>query len=144
MTLPRFCNPDSLLFEEIRTFRSIYVEISGGANNGVIQMEAPVIRFPRLEGGVTIEAMHTLYDMQANQCNACFAKKPLEALTYDHRKAKSRGGERDMSNAELMCATCNNKKGNQDMYPFLMNRWQDNMLFVPRGFELSQKYWVLN
>jgi HNH endonuclease len=33
-------------------------------------------------------------------------------LTWDHRIPKSLGGSDDLENAQCMCATCNNKKGN--------------------------------
>ena len=90
----------------------------------MIQMEAPVVTFPRLEGPVTKTSRQTLYEMQDRRCNACFQKKRLDDLTYDHRMPKSRSGPRDMANAELMCASCNHEKGNKDMINFLWERWK--------------------
>ena len=124
ITMPQFCNPDSPLRRSQRISGPVTLEIREESTGTAIQMEAPVVTFPRLEGPVTRASKQTLYDMQDRRCNACFHKKRLDDLTYDHRMPKSRSGPRDMANAELMCASCNHGKGNKDMINFLWERWK--------------------
>ena len=124
MTMPQFCNPDSPLRRREGTSGPVTLEIREESTGTVIQMEAPVVTFPRLGGPVTKASRQTLYEMQDRRCNACFQKKRLDDLTYDHRMPKSRSGPRDMANAELMCASCNHEKGNKDMINFLWERWK--------------------
>lgn len=42
-------------------------------------------------------------------CRGCF---PLEELTLDHLKPKSRGGSNSLENLRLACFQCNNSRGN--------------------------------
>ena len=67
--------------------------------------------------------MKVLYEMQDKRCNACFQKKKIEDLKYDHRIPRSRLGPKDMDNAELMCGPCNHAKDDNDMVDFLRERW---------------------
>ena len=127
MTMPQFCNPDSPLRRRAETSGPVTLEIREERTGTVVQMEAPVVTFPRLEGPVTRASKQTLYEMQDRRCNACFQKKRLDDLTYDHRMPKSRSGPRDMANAELMCASCNHGKGNKDMVNFLWERWKHKL-----------------
>ena len=127
MTMPQFCNPDSTLRRGAETSGPVTLEIREERTGTVFRMEAPVVTYPRLEGPVTKASNQTLYEMQDQRCNACFQKKRLDDLTYDHRMPKSRSGPRDMANAELMCASCNHAKNNKDMADFLWARWQHKL-----------------
>lgn len=124
LSMPQICNPDSPLRRLADTGGPIKLELREETTGTGIQMEAPVVTYPRLEGPVTRASKQTLYEMQDQRCNACFQKKQLDDLTYDHRLPKSRSGPRDMANAELMCAPCNQEKGNKDMAHFLRGRWK--------------------
>lgn len=124
MTMPQFCNPDSPLRRGAETSGPVTLEIREERTGTVFQMEAPVVTYPRLEGPVTKASNQTLYEMQDQRCNACFQKKRLDDLTYDHRLPKSKSGPRDMANAELMCPSCNHAKDNKDMVNFLCERWK--------------------
>jgi 5-methylcytosine-specific restriction endonuclease McrA len=46
-------------------------------------------------------------------CENCF---PVQALTLDHLKPKSRGGSNSLENLRLACFPCNNSRGNS-LYP---------------------------
>lgn len=127
MAMPQFCNPDSPLLRGAETSGPITLEIREEQTGTVIQMEAPIVIFPRLEGPVTKASKQTLYEMQDQRCNACFQKKRLDDLTYDHRVPRSKSGSRDMANAELMCASCNHAKDNKDMVSFLWERWKHRL-----------------
>ncbi len=124
MTLPQFCNPDSTVRREAETTGPVTLELREEKTGTVIQMEAPVVTYARLEGPVTKASKLTLYEMQDRRCNACFHKKRLDDLTYDHRMPKSKSGPRDMANAELMCALCNHAKNDKEMFTFLWERWE--------------------
>ena len=135
MTMPQFCNPDSPLRIGAQTGGPVTLRLREESTGTEIQMEAPVVTYPRLEGPVTKASKQTLFEMQDRRCNACFQKKRLCDLTFDHRIPRSKRGRRDMENAELMCASCNQEKGNKDMAGFLWARWEDELqsLFSPGG-----------
>ena len=124
LTMPQFCNPDSPLRRGAQTSGPLTLKLRENTTGTMIQMQAPVVTYPRLEGPVTKASMQTLYEMQDQRCNSCFQKKRLDDLTYDHRMPKSRSGQRDMANAELMCAPCNRAKGNKAMAQYLWKRWR--------------------
>lgn len=127
VTMPQFCTPDT----------PARIGIKGGpvtlelreekAGSTVIRMEAPVVTYPRLKGPVTRASKQTLYEMQDRRCNACFQKKRLKDLTYDHRIPKSKSGPKDMANAELLCGPCNQSKDNKSMYGFLREKWKHSL-----------------
>ena len=123
--MPQFCNPDTPLRRRMDTGGPVTLEIKEENTGGTVwKMEASVVTYPRLKGPVTKASVQTLYEMQDRRCNACFRKKRLEELTYDHRRPRSRSGPRDMDNAELMCASCNHAKDNKDIGDFLWDRWK--------------------
>ena len=47
-------------------------------------------------------------------CETCDQLFFKEELTVDHKKAWSKGGRTELSNAELLCRSCNSKKGAND------------------------------
>ena len=124
IVMPQFCNPGSPIFRGSDSSGPITLTLRADNTDTEIRMEAPVVKYPRLEGPVTEVSKQTLYEMQDRRCNACFRKKPLCDLTYDHRVPKSSRGPKDMENAELMCAPCNNEKGSTNMADFIWQRWK--------------------
>ena len=93
MTMPQFCNPDTPLRWGMDTGGPVTLEIREENTGTVWQMEAPVVKYPRLKGPVTKTSVQTLFEMQDRRCNACFQKKRLDDLTYDHRMPKPESTE---------------------------------------------------
>lgn len=48
------------------------------------------------------------------RCCVCRKELKWEAFEVDHVKPHSKGGKTDISNAALICKSCNSKKGNRD------------------------------
>ncbi|MBQ1667404.1 MAG: HNH endonuclease [Prevotella sp.] len=47
------------------------------------------------------------------ECNECHQHFAADELTVDHIKPWSLGGPTVLSNAQLLCRTCNSRKGNR-------------------------------
>ena len=47
------------------------------------------------------------------ECDECHQHFAAEELTIDHKKAWSKGGRTELSNARLTCRACNSRKGNR-------------------------------
>lgn len=124
LTMPQFCDPALAIGVQRRISGPVTLELREEGMGEIFSLEAPAVSYPRLEGGVTKAAMLVLYEMQDRRCNGCFRTIPMPLLTYDHRLAKSKAGQRDMANAELMCRRCNEAKADGDMFKFLYFRWQ--------------------
>jgi 5-methylcytosine-specific restriction endonuclease McrA len=45
-------------------------------------------------------------------CYWCRKEFPMEKLTIDHLKPKSKGGSNNLENLRLACFECNNSRGN--------------------------------
>ena len=59
-----------------------------------------------------------LYEQQAGICNGCerhFPPEFADLLDLDHIKARSKGGLHTWSNVQLLCRTCNVRKGSGTM-----------------------------
>ena len=48
-------------------------------------------------------------------CKGCFDKLDEKHLTVDHILARDNGGLDELENLQLLCSSCNSKKGNKDM-----------------------------
>ena len=121
LSLPQICDPSIKSPGQLKG--SIELEFRADTVGVEFRLEAPVVTLPRFEGPVTKATRRLLYEMQDRRCNGCFTRQELDYLTYDHRVPKSRGGLREIGNAELMCAPCNNQeKRSRDMYTFLWAR----------------------
>ena len=136
LSMPQICRPDSPLPRLGDSGGPIKLELREDTTGTGILMEAPKVTYPRLDGPVTRASKRTLYEMQDQRCNACFEKKRLDDLTNDHRIPKSRSGQWDMANAELMCAPCNRAKGNKAMAQFLWKRWKHRVQTLPTHMPL--------
>ncbi|PSB32803.1 HNH endonuclease [Stenomitos frigidus] len=64
-----------------------------------------------------------------SECFWCRCKLPLEELTLDHVKPKSRGGSDSLENLRLACFPCNNSRGNSLFPP--------QRLFSPKTGQMS-------
>ena len=54
-----------------------------------------------------------LFHKQKGQCAHCEHELPEHVLTVDHIVPKSKGGPHIMENLQLLCNSCNSKKGNK-------------------------------
>lgn len=64
-------------------------------------------------GSFTAQQVRELFDKQQGRCACCRASLTA-GFHRDHRTALSDGGSNDISNIELLCASCNISKGAKD------------------------------
>ena len=69
-----------------------------------------------------------LYDQQEGKCNGCerhFTPEFADLMDLDHIKPKSKGGLHTWSNVQLLCRTCNVRKGSGTMAQLRKRLQQD-------------------
>ena len=85
----------------------------------VVRKDLPVrhdLKIENLEDKLTKkEIKERLYKQQNCKCNGCGNQFPITAMEIDHIFPKSRGGEDNYENFQLLCGWCNKVKGNRDM-----------------------------
>lgn len=64
-------------------------------------------------GGRTRNTKRRLYSEQSGRCAECTREIPFDLLEQDHRYPKSRGGADTEANTQLLCGTCNKRKGDR-------------------------------
>ena len=64
-------------------------------------------------GGRTRNTKRRLYSEQRGGCAECKRDIPFDLLEQDHRYPKSRGGPNTEANTQLLCGTCNKRKGDR-------------------------------
>ena len=52
-----------------------------------------------------------LFDWQKGRCMYCGIKRNLNEFDIDHKNPHSRGGSDSLRNLQLLCRTCNTRKG---------------------------------
>lgn len=62
-------------------------------------------RFPILQYKTILKTLLHKYKFQCVHCGS------QKALTIDHKKPVSKGGADDISNLQILCKSCNSKKG---------------------------------
>jgi len=65
--------------------------------------------------GIPASAILELTKLQNGKCAYCGEKK---LLTLDHIEPLATGGAHDVSNAQMVCKSCNSSKGAKDPYKF--------------------------
>jgi len=73
--------------------------------------------------GIPSKFIKELIEKQSGLCVYCKEKKPL---TLDHIVPLASGGLHDISNAQMVCKSCNSSKGKKDPFDFAKSR---GMLF---------------
>ena len=85
----------------------------------VVRKDLPVrhdLKIENLEETLTKQQIKVrLYKQQNCKCNGCGNQFPITAMEIDHIFPKSRGGEDNYENFQLLCGWCNRVKGNRDM-----------------------------
>lgn len=56
-----------------------------------------------------------LFGRQEGKCAGCGVLFPFRNMTVDHIVPKSKGGQDNEENLQLLCGACNSMKGNRDM-----------------------------
>ena len=64
-------------------------------------------------GGRTRNTKRRLYSEQRGRCAECKREIAFDLLEQDHRYPKSRGGPDTETNTQLLCGTCNKRKGDR-------------------------------
>lgn len=57
------------------------------------------------------EHKHHLYGVQEGDCTGCRVHFPIRNLTIDHIHPRSKGGQDNLENLQLLCGACNSAKG---------------------------------
>ena len=85
----------------------------------VVRKDLPIrhdLKIENLEETLTKQQIKArLYKQQNCKCNGCGNQFPITAMEIDHIFPKSRGGEDNYENFQLLCGWCNKVKGNRDM-----------------------------
>lgn len=68
----------------------------------------PVVPFQTAPIGVALRRQ--ILERDAHRCQSCGARERLE---IDHIHPRSKGGSNDPSNLQVLCATCNRRKGDR-------------------------------
>ncbi|MDE2699691.1 MAG: DNA methyltransferase [Gemmatimonadota bacterium] len=58
---------------------------------------------------------HRLYGEQEGVCAGCETHFPFRVMEVDHKLPRSRGGQDNPENLQLLCSHCNRSKGNKTM-----------------------------
>ena len=94
--------PDRLVPEESR---QIHIETLFG------QEERTNLILSEVELGEYRSYKHTMYGQQEGKCNGCGFELPFRLLEIDHIKARAKGGTNEPTNLQLLCSSCNSRKG---------------------------------
>ena len=62
-----------------------------------------------------------LFGMQRGICNGCHHPKLFEDLVVDHIQPKSRSGQDNIENLQLLCNNCNSSKGKKTMAEWIVH-----------------------
>ena len=85
--------------------------------------EALRLRIQRMDGYRSADIKHKLYEAQEGRCGGGCENAaerlgrwfPIDIFEVDHVHAKSKGGPDIDDNLQLLCPTCNRRKGNRTM-----------------------------
>ena len=56
-----------------------------------------------------------MFDGQEGKCNGCRLQFEIKNLTIDHVLPRTKGGQDNIENLQLLCGNCNSTKGNRNM-----------------------------
>ena len=84
-----------------------------------------------------------LYGLQDGVCNGCREPLSLRHLAVDHIVPRKHGGTHELSNLQLLCASCNSIKGKRAQ-SYLTQRLQDRNWVSrrPDGSKVHAKVWT--
>lgn len=68
----------------------------------------------KLVGTLPVDCMVQLIDLYGEACMNPVCQAPESPLTIDHVRPVSRGGTNTMDNVQILCAKCNESKGNRN------------------------------
>ena len=60
---------------------------------------------------ISMKMKLALYKLQDGTCEGCKRKLPMDVMEADHKKAFSKGYGEDINNLQMLCTSCNKKKG---------------------------------
>ena len=66
----------------------------------------------------TVKDKEPYYKAQKGKCNGCKRSVPIDLMDLDHIKAFAKGGSEKPGNFQLLCGTCNGKKGTKTQAQF--------------------------
>lgn len=66
----------------------------------------------------TVKDKEPYYKAQKGRCNGCNRSVPIDLMHLDHIRAFAKGGSEKPSNFQLLCGTCNGKKGTKTQAQF--------------------------
>ena len=66
----------------------------------------------------TVKDKASYFKAQNGKCNGCKRSVPIDLMHLDHIRAFAKGGSDKPSNFQLLCSTCNGKKGTKTQTQF--------------------------
>ena len=66
----------------------------------------------------TIKDKQPYFDAQKGKCKVCKRNVPIDLMQMDHIRAFAKGGSEKPGNFQLLCGTCNGKKGTKTQAQF--------------------------
>jgi 5-methylcytosine-specific restriction endonuclease McrA len=79
----------------------------------------------RVRQKYTVKDKQPYYKAQNGKCNGCKRSVPIDLMHLDHIRAFAKGGSEKPSNFQLLCGTCNGKKGTKTQTQFEKKLQQD-------------------
>lgn len=74
------------------------------------------------DGTHSIEDVERMRSLQKNKCACCHADLNKSGFHVDHVVALASGGSNDVSNLQILCPTCNLKKGCKNPIDFMQEK----------------------
>lgn len=72
----------------------------------------PEVKFVNFSPNISKMARRLIQNGHKPECACCGS---IKDLTFDHIIPVSKGGHNGLSNGQILCKVCNNKKGNRDI-----------------------------
>ncbi|MYE38545.1 MAG: hypothetical protein F4X82_03460 [Candidatus Spechtbacteria bacterium SB0662_bin_43] len=100
--------------QESERAESNILEWGQGKYQVIVRKDVPQ-RTDKEQVVINTNVKQQLYEKQKGICNGCDIHFPMRNLEIDHILPRSKGGQDNIKNLQLLCGACNRQKGDRDM-----------------------------